>query len=70
MAAIQIPDTIDQQFEAFAHSSGESKDELVRQALMSYLEDRQDAEIAAARYQKIGHRTSLADLGKELGLAD
>jgi predicted DNA-binding protein len=70
MAAIQIPDKIDHQFEAFAHSTGESKEELVRQALLSYLEDRQDAAIAAERLKNIGERTSLANIGKEFDLED
>ena len=68
MAAIHISDTLDQQFEAFAHASGQTKDDLVRDALLAYLEDRQDAALAAARYKNAGQRTSLADVGRELGL--
>jgi len=70
MNATQIPPEIEQQFEAVSHLTGESKDELVREALLTYLEDFHLAMSAEERLKDIGERTSLADIGREFGLAD
>jgi hypothetical protein len=61
---------IESQIEAFARRTGESKDDLVRKALLSYLEDRQDALRAEERLKHIGSRISLAEIGRKYGLAD
>ena len=68
--AVHIPAEIENQIEAFALRTGESKDTLVREALLSYLEDREDAMIAAARLQTAGPRISLQEIGKKYGLVD
>jgi predicted DNA-binding protein len=70
MATIQIPAEIESQFEAFAHSTGESTDELVCKALLSYMEDRQDAMRAAERVKNVNTRISLDEIGRKYGLAD
>jgi predicted DNA-binding protein len=68
--AVHIPAEIESQIEAFANRTGESKDDLVRDALLGYLEDRQDALIAAERLKHVGGRTSLEEIGRKYGLAD
>ncbi len=68
--AVQMPTEIESQIEAFARRTGESKDDLVRKALLSYLEDRQDALRAEERLKNIGTRISLAEIGHKYGLAD
>jgi predicted DNA-binding protein len=69
MAAIQIPPEIDRQIEEVANRTGESRDHLVREALVSYLEDRQDALRAAERLKNVGTRISLEEIGRKYGLA-
>jgi len=64
---VQISPEIESQIEAFARRTGESKDELVRKALLSYLEDRQDALRAAERVKNIGARISLDEIGRKYG---
>jgi predicted DNA-binding protein len=66
--AIYIPAEIESQIEAFANRTGESKDDLVRDALLGYLEDRRDAMIAAERLKHVGGRTSLEEIGRKYGL--
>jgi len=70
MANIQIPTEIESKIDAFATLTGESKDQLVREAILTYLEDREDAMIAAERTKSVGGRTSLAEIGRQYGLAD
>jgi RHH-type rel operon transcriptional repressor/antitoxin RelB len=68
--AVQIPAEIESQFEAFARRTGESKEDLVRDAILTYLEDREDAMIAADRLKDPGTRISLQEIGLKYGLAD
>ena len=67
---VQISPEIESQIEAFARRTGESKDDLVRKALLSYLEDRQDALRAEERLKNIGTRISLEEIGRKYGRAD
>ena len=68
--SVQIPAEIESKIDAFAIRTGESKDKLVREAILTYLEDREDALIAAERLKNIGRRTSLAEIGRQYGLVD
>ena len=68
--AVQIPAEIENQIEAFAQRTGESKDSVIREALVTYLEDREDAMIAASRLQTTGQRISLEEIGRKYGLAN
>ncbi len=70
MEATQIPPEIDRQFEKVADLTGEPKSDLVRDALLSYLEEFHLAQSAEERLKDIGERTSLADIGRDFGLAD
>ena len=66
--AVQTPSEIESQIDALAIRTGESKDKLVREAILTYLEDREDAMIAAERVKTVGRRTSLAEIGRQHGL--
>jgi RHH-type rel operon transcriptional repressor/antitoxin RelB len=68
--AVEIPAEIESQIEAFASKTGESKDELVREALLTYLEDREDAIVAADRLKGSSGRISLEEIGRKYGLND
>ena len=68
--AVHIPAEIENQIDAFASRTGESKDHLVREAILTYLEDREDAMIAAERLKNPGKRISLEEIGRKYGLAD
>jgi predicted DNA-binding protein len=70
MEAVQIPSEIDRQLDAFSLRTGEPKDRLVCEAILTYLEDREDAMIAADRLKNIGKRTSLDEIGRKYGLVD
>jgi predicted DNA-binding protein len=70
MSVTEISPELESEFDAVANLTGEPKDELVREALLSYLEDFHLARTAEERLKDIGERTSLADIGKEFGLAD
>ena len=70
MANVQISAEIESKINAFASRTGESKDKLVRDAILTYLEDREDAMIAAERTKSVGRRTSLTEIGRHYGLAD
>jgi predicted DNA-binding protein len=68
--SFQIAPEIESQFDDVAEQTGESKDVLVRKALLSYLEDRQDALRIETRLKNIGKRTSLDEIGRKYGLVD
>jgi len=68
--AVQIPAEIESHIESFARRTGESKEDLVREAILTYLEDREDAMIAAERLKNVGSRISLEEIGRKYGLVD
>lgn len=70
MSTIQIPTEINTQIEEVATRTGESKDALIRAALLSYLEDLHDARIAEERLRTPGKRIPLSEVVRNLGLDD
>ena len=68
--SVQIAPEIERQFDEVAASTGESKDTLVQKALLSYLEDREDALRAASRLKNVGQRIGLEELGRKYGLVN
>jgi hypothetical protein len=67
---VQIPAEIESQFVAFAHSAGESTDDLVCKALCSYLDDMQDVAAAKEHLLHPNDTITLDELKKNLGLDD
>jgi RHH-type rel operon transcriptional repressor/antitoxin RelB len=67
---VQLEPEIESQFDEAALHTGESKDNLVRKALLSYLEDLHDARIIEERLKNPGKRIPLSEVVKNLGLDD
>jgi RHH-type transcriptional regulator, rel operon repressor / antitoxin RelB len=70
MPVIEIPPELETQYEYFAQQNGKSKDDLVRQALVSYLEDLEDIAVATERLKNPGKRIPFEEVMKNLGLDD
>lgn len=74
MLAIQLPDDIDNRLEALIQPIGRSKAELVREAILDYLEDLEDYVECEQRLLDIQEGRSrtytLDEVERELGLAD
>ncbi len=70
MPVIEIPSEIESKIVAFSAKTGESADRLLSEAVLTYLEDREDAMIAADRLKDLGARISLEEIGRKYGLAD
>jgi RHH-type rel operon transcriptional repressor/antitoxin RelB len=67
---VHLEPEIESQFDAACLQTGETKDSLVRKALLSYLEDLHDAQIAEERLKNPGKRLPLSEVVKNLGLDD
>lgn len=74
MLSVRLPEELEQRLEALAKATGRSKTYYVREALVAKLEDMEDLYIAEAVLERIASgeekTTPLADLERELGLAD
>ena len=68
MASINIPADLERQIEEAAQQSGKSKDALVREVLIRYLEDQEDLAMAEQALNELGPRVTLDDLEHELGM--
>jgi predicted DNA-binding protein len=67
---VQLEPEIESQIDEVAHQTGETKESLVRQAVLSYLEDFHDAMIVEERMKNPGKRIPLSEVVKNLGLDD
>jgi predicted DNA-binding protein len=67
---IQLEPEIESQIDEVAHQTGETKDSLVRQAVLSYPEDHHDGLIALERLKNPGKRIPLNEVVKSLDLDD
>jgi RHH-type transcriptional regulator, rel operon repressor / antitoxin RelB len=70
MPVIEIPAELETQYEYFARQNGKSRDDLVRDALVAYLEDLEDLAVASERLKNPGRRIPWNDVKAELGLDD
>ncbi len=68
MAVIEIPNETEDRYEQFADASGATKDALVREHLLSFLDDLKDIAIATEHLANPGKTVSLEELRKELDL--
>jgi predicted DNA-binding protein len=66
--AVQIPAEIESKFHEVAQRTGESADSLVREALLTYLEDMEDAAVAKEYLLHPEDTFSLDEMKKNLGL--
>ena len=74
MISVRLGEELEQRLEALAKATGRSKTYYVREALIQKLEDMEDLYLAEAVMERIASgeekTTPLADLERELGLAD
>jgi len=68
MIAIRLDPELEQSLETLAKSTGKNRSAIVREALMRYLEDLEDAEMAEAAYREMKTAKPLAELRRDLGL--
>jgi RHH-type rel operon transcriptional repressor/antitoxin RelB len=68
MLAVRLDSDLESKLEALAQAKRSSKSELVREAIIRYLEDEEDADLAARALAKTKSSKTLAKLRKELGL--
>ena len=68
MLAVRLEKQLEAAIARIAEATGSTKSSVVREAVVRYLEDREDAELAA-RAKKTGGRTkSIAEVRKALGV--
>lgn len=74
MLSVRLPEELEQRLEALAKATGRSKTYYVREALIDKIEYLEDLYLAEAVMERIASgeekTTSLADVERELGLAD
>jgi RHH-type rel operon transcriptional repressor/antitoxin RelB len=69
MLAVRLDEDMEQKLAKLAAETGRSKSYYVKQAIQTFLEDREDYLLGLAVLEREETRTSLADVRKELGLA-
>ena len=72
MLALRLDDELEKRVAELAYRQGRNKSALVREALIRYMEDQEDIEMAEAVLKnQVGKPTySLAEVRRELGLED
>ena len=72
MLALRLDDELEKRVADLAYRQGRNKSALVREALIRYMEDQEDIEMAEAVLNKMkGQKTlTLEEARRELGLAD
>lgn len=70
MLAIRLPDAIEKRLSSLAAETGRTKTALAREAILEYIDDLEDFYLAEARARQNRKTIPLADVERELGLAD
>jgi RHH-type rel operon transcriptional repressor/antitoxin RelB len=70
MLAIRLEKELEQELDLLAKSRNSSRSAVVREAIVRYLEDNEDLELARLALTEGGPRKSLNELRQELGLDD
>lgn len=70
MLAIRLEKELEQELDLLAKSRNSSRSAVVREAIVRYLEDNEDLELARRALTEGGPRKSLKELRQELGLDD
>jgi RHH-type rel operon transcriptional repressor/antitoxin RelB len=68
MLAIRLEKELEQELDLLAKARGSNRSAVVREAIVRYLEDNEDLDLARRALAETGDRTSLRQLRKELGL--
>ena len=68
MLALRIGSEMEKTLDAVAKALGKNRSEVVREALVRYFEDLEDAERAEASLRDLAGTKSLAEVRRDLGL--
>ena len=68
MLAIRLEKELELELDMLAKSKGSNRSAVVREAIVRYLEDNEDLELARQALAEMGGSKSLKDLRKDLGL--
>jgi RHH-type rel operon transcriptional repressor/antitoxin RelB len=68
MLAIRLEKDLEQEIDLLAKTKGSNRSAVVREAIVRYLEDNEDLELAKQALAETSSRKSLKDLRKDLGL--
>jgi len=68
MLAIRLEKDLEEEIDLLAKSKGSNRSAVVREAIVRYLEDNEDLELAKQALAETGGSKSLSDLRKDLGL--
>ncbi len=68
MLAVRLDSKVESRLTNLAHETGRSKSYYVKQAIETFLDDREDYLLALAVLEKDEPRLSLTEVRKELGL--
>ena len=68
MLAIRLEKDLEQAIDLLAKSKGSNRSAVVREAIVRYLEDNEDLELAKQALAETRSSKSLSDLRKDLGL--
>jgi len=68
MLAIRLDKELEKELDLLAKTRGSNRSAVVREAIIQYLEDNEDIQLAKESLSKISSTKSLKKLRKELGL--
>jgi RHH-type rel operon transcriptional repressor/antitoxin RelB len=68
MLAIRLDKELEKELDLLAKSRGSNRSAVVREAIIQYLEDNEDLQLAKESLSKMSSTISLKQLRKELGL--
>jgi RHH-type rel operon transcriptional repressor/antitoxin RelB len=68
MLAIRLEKDLEEEIDLLAKSKGSNRSAVVREAIVRYLEDNEDLELAKQALAETRSSKSLSDLRKDLGL--
>ena len=68
MLAIRIDKELEQELDLIAKARGSNRSALIREAIIKFLEDNEDLQLAKESLSKMKSTKSLKQLRKELGL--
>lgn len=68
MLAIRLEKELEQEIDLLAKAKGSNRSSVVREAIVRYLEDNEDLELARQGLAEMSGKKSLKDLRKDLGL--
>ena len=70
MLSLRLSNDIESRLSKLAETTGRTKSFYAKEAIVKYLDEMEDTYIAIDRLEKPAKRISLADVEKELGLAE